>query len=358
MLDRRRRRGKDLPARQQISVPGASPSASHYLVRRGRGAQGEESARQDRLRLFRRSVLQGGADGGASSRPRQPASRWCWTNPTRRRPPISARSSTRSFRRMPTRSWAAVTIPDGATLARQMLRPESQHEMGDDPGRARQTTKFAELGDGRGRRDGAVAMGAAGHLQAANSARPRAEFAKAFEAKFHAEADYHAASGYTDGLILQHAIEQAGSIEPEKVAAELNKIDVTTFFGQIKFAHRSRAITACRWRTRWCWRSGRRRTASWNARWSGRTRRQDRRSVIYPLQSASRHSGAGPALIAGPDRQPHQHDRHACFDHRRRAGRLGLWPGRHGHYADLGRHGRDQSHPWRHDRCRHVRRSI
>ena len=34
-----------------------------------------------------------------------------WMNPTRRRPPISARSSTRSSRRMPTPSWAVVITP-------------------------------------------------------------------------------------------------------------------------------------------------------------------------------------------------------------------------------------------------------
>ena len=48
--------------------------------------------------------------------------------------------------------------------------------------------------------------------------------------------DYHAASGYIEGLLLQRAIEQAGSIEPDKVAAELNKLDVTTFFGKYKVA--------------------------------------------------------------------------------------------------------------------------
>lgn len=62
------------------------------------------------------------------------------------------------------------------------------------------------------------------------------KFAEDFLAKFKVEADYHAASGYTVGAILQRAIEHAGSIDPEKVAAELNKTDVTTFFGQVKFA--------------------------------------------------------------------------------------------------------------------------
>jgi branched-chain amino acid transport system substrate-binding protein len=36
-------------------------------------------------------------------------------------------------------------------------------------------------------------------------------------------------------VVLQHAIEQAGSIDPQKVAAALNATDITTFFGHIKF---------------------------------------------------------------------------------------------------------------------------
>ena len=35
---------------------------------------------------------------------------------------------------------------------------------------------------------------------------------------------------------MQHAIEQANSIDPAKVAAALNKMDVTTMFGRNKFA--------------------------------------------------------------------------------------------------------------------------
>jgi len=36
-------------------------------------------------------------------------------------------------------------------------------------------------------------------------------------------------------MILQHAIEKAGSIEPAKVAEVLNGLDVTTMFGRTKF---------------------------------------------------------------------------------------------------------------------------
>ncbi len=62
------------------------------------------------------------------------------------------------------------------------------------------------------------------------------EFTKAFNAKYGVDPGYHAAGGYAVGLILQHAIEQANSIDPEKVAAALNKMDVTTMFGRTKFA--------------------------------------------------------------------------------------------------------------------------
>jgi branched-chain amino acid transport system substrate-binding protein len=123
---------------------------------------------------------------------------------------------------------------DGATLARQMYDQKANMKWvsilvapGDD--------KFAELG--------AAAMGVTvpSQWEVQVSYKPQfgpttEEFAKAFEDKFHVKADYHSASGYTAGAILQHAIEQANSIEPEKVAAALNATDVTTFFGHIKFA--------------------------------------------------------------------------------------------------------------------------
>ncbi len=123
---------------------------------------------------------------------------------------------------------------DGATLARQMYDQRANMKWisilvapGDD--------KFAELG------------GAALGVTVPSQWEPQvsykldfgpttAEFAKGFEAKFHAKADYHAASGYASGAILQHAIEQAQSIEPEKVVAALNATDVTTFFGRVKFS--------------------------------------------------------------------------------------------------------------------------
>jgi branched-chain amino acid transport system substrate-binding protein len=123
---------------------------------------------------------------------------------------------------------------DGATLARQMYDQKANMKWvsilvapADD--------KFAELG--------AAAMGVTVPSQWEDqvSYKPQfgpttAEFSKAYQAKFNAKADYHAASGYTSGAILQHAIEQANSIDTDKVAAALNSTDLTTFFGHIKFA--------------------------------------------------------------------------------------------------------------------------
>jgi branched-chain amino acid transport system substrate-binding protein len=94
--------------------------------------------------------------------------------------------------------------------------------------------KFAELGAG------ALGVTTPSQWEVQVSYKPQfgpttAEFVKAFEAKYHGKPDYHAASGYTAGIILQHAIEKAGSLDPEKVTAALNATNVTTFFGQTKF---------------------------------------------------------------------------------------------------------------------------
>jgi branched-chain amino acid transport system substrate-binding protein len=123
---------------------------------------------------------------------------------------------------------------DGATLARQMYDQKANMKWvsilvapGDD--------KFAELGPG------AMGVTVPSQWEVQVSYKPQfgpttEQFAKAFQDKFNVKADYHTASGYTSGVILQHAIEQANSIEPDKVAAALNATDVTTFFGHIKFA--------------------------------------------------------------------------------------------------------------------------
>ena len=124
--------------------------------------------------------------------------------------------------------------PDGATLARQLY---------DQKANLKWVTLLVAPGNEEFSTLGPAALGITVPSQWEPQAvyKPDfgptgAEFAKAFKAKFNLDADYHSASGYTGGAILQHAIEQAGSIEPEKVAAALNATDVTTFFGRVKFA--------------------------------------------------------------------------------------------------------------------------
>jgi branched-chain amino acid transport system substrate-binding protein len=123
---------------------------------------------------------------------------------------------------------------DGATLARQLHDQKANLKMetllvapGDD--------KFASLGPSA---EG-VTTGSQWEIQETYKPQfgPTGEqFVKAYEAKYQAPPDYHSASGYGGGAILQHAIEQAGSVDQDKVAAALAAMDVTTFFGRYKVA--------------------------------------------------------------------------------------------------------------------------
>lgn len=62
-----------------------------------------------------------------------------------------------------------------------------------------------------------------------------ADYVAAFEAEYGTTPDYAEASASAAGVILQLAIEQAGSIDPEAVRDTLAGIDVTTFYGPIVF---------------------------------------------------------------------------------------------------------------------------
>ncbi len=62
------------------------------------------------------------------------------------------------------------------------------------------------------------------------------DFEKAYTAKYNAPPSYESAGGYAAGLILQKAIEQAGSTDSNKVAGVLNGMDITTFYGRTKFS--------------------------------------------------------------------------------------------------------------------------
>ncbi|MCA9932996.1 MAG: amino acid ABC transporter substrate-binding protein, partial [Anaerolineales bacterium] len=62
------------------------------------------------------------------------------------------------------------------------------------------------------------------------------EFVSAYEANYEGEEpSYHSAGGYVAGLILQKAILDADSIDPDKVKAALEAMDLLTFYGHIKF---------------------------------------------------------------------------------------------------------------------------
>lgn len=61
-------------------------------------------------------------------------------------------------------------------------------------------------------------------------------FTTAYKAMFNAPPSYHSAGGFAAGLVLQKALEDAGSTDPAKVKAAMDKTDLMTFFGHIKFS--------------------------------------------------------------------------------------------------------------------------
>ena len=124
--------------------------------------------------------------------------------------------------------------PDGATIARQLNNQKAPVKWvtllvaPDSP-------NFATLGGA------AIGISVPSQWEPQVSFKPdfgptAAAFTKAFTDKYKIEPSYHAGGGYAAGLIMQRAIEQAGSIEPDKVAAALNAMDATTMFGRTKFS--------------------------------------------------------------------------------------------------------------------------
>jgi branched-chain amino acid transport system substrate-binding protein len=62
-----------------------------------------------------------------------------------------------------------------------------------------------------------------------------ADFTSAYKAAYNEDPSYHAAGGYAAGLLLQHAIEKAGSLDTQAVKTALDNTDALTFFGHEKF---------------------------------------------------------------------------------------------------------------------------
>ena len=69
-------------------------------------------------------------------------------------------------------------------------------------------------------------------------------FVKLFQAKYHKVAAYAQASSSVAGVVLQLAIEKAGSIDPEKVRDVLANTKFDTFYGPIKFGPSGQNVTA------------------------------------------------------------------------------------------------------------------
>lgn len=62
------------------------------------------------------------------------------------------------------------------------------------------------------------------------------DFVKEYQAKYKSDPSYHSAGGYAAGLVLQKAIEDADSVDATKVMATLDKMNLMTFYGVVKFS--------------------------------------------------------------------------------------------------------------------------
>jgi branched-chain amino acid transport system substrate-binding protein len=62
------------------------------------------------------------------------------------------------------------------------------------------------------------------------------DFTAAYTAKYNAPPSYHSAGGYAAGLILQKAIEDSDSVDPDKIKAALDKMNLMTFYGVVQFS--------------------------------------------------------------------------------------------------------------------------
>ena len=132
--------------------------------------------------------------------------------------------------------------PDGSTFARQLYERNVGLKM-ISLLVAPADSKFPELGDAAL----GVSTSSQWELAATHTEEEAAglgkewfgptgqEFADAYKAMTGDNPTYHAAGGYAAGIILQKAILDADSIDPEAVKAALNAMDIVTFFGGTHF---------------------------------------------------------------------------------------------------------------------------
>src|SRR2546430_12139948 len=62
------------------------------------------------------------------------------------------------------------------------------------------------------------------------------EFTDRYVAKYTSQPSYQSSGGYAAGRVLQKALEGAGSNDPAKMQAALDKIDLMLFYGRVKFS--------------------------------------------------------------------------------------------------------------------------
>jgi ABC-type branched-subunit amino acid transport system substrate-binding protein len=62
------------------------------------------------------------------------------------------------------------------------------------------------------------------------------DFVQEYRSKYNADPSYHSAGGYGAGLILQKAIEDAQSTDKAQIEAALDKMNLMTFYGVVKFS--------------------------------------------------------------------------------------------------------------------------
>lgn len=132
--------------------------------------------------------------------------------------------------------------PDGSTFARQLYERKAGLKFVSLLV-APADSKFPELGDAAL----GVATSSQWELKATHTPEEAAalgkewygptgeEFAAAYEAATGDKPTYHVAGGYAAGLVLQKAIETADSIDPAKVKAALEAMDIFTFWGGVQF---------------------------------------------------------------------------------------------------------------------------
>ena len=132
--------------------------------------------------------------------------------------------------------------PDGSTFTRQLFERKAGLKF-ISLLVAPADSKFSELGDAAI----GVATSSQWELKATHTPEEAAalgkewygptgeEFAAAYEAATTEKPTYHVAGGYMAGLVLQRAIEVADSVDPEKVRAALEAMDIFTFWGGVQF---------------------------------------------------------------------------------------------------------------------------